>query len=127
MLSLPPSVRVFIARGPTDMRKGFDGLEGLAREVIREDPMSGHLFVYFNKARNRAKILVWDRTGYLLFYKRLERGRFALDVLPFDENNSIEVLASDLLALLDGIDLSRARRLPRYDDGRSSSITTLVH
>ena len=127
MLSLPPSVRVFIARDPTDMRKGFDGLEGLTREVIRGDPMSGHLFVFFNRGRDKVKVLVWDRTGYLLLYKRLESGRFALSSIDFREAQSVEVLASDLALLLEGIDLSGARRLKRYEDQRDSGISRLVH
>lgn len=127
MLSLPPSVRVLVARQATDMRKGFDGLEGLTREVIREDPMSGHLFVFFNRRRDRVKVLLWDRTGFLLIYKRLERGTFALRSIDFAGRDSIELLASEFVLLLEGIDLSRAKRLPRYDDQRSSGISRLVH
>lgn len=127
MLSLPPSVRVFVARGPTDLRKGFDGLEGLAREVIEQDPMSGHLFVFFNRRRDRVKILVWDRTGYVLLYKRLERGRFEIGTLDFGDAESVEVLSSDLMLLLDGIDMRSARRLPRYEDRVSRKVRRLLH
>ena len=126
MLSLPPSVRVFLARDATDMRKGFDGLEGRTRSVIGQDPMSGHLFVFFNRRRDRVKILVWDRTGYLLLYKRLERGRFELGAVDFGRSESVEVLASELAMLLDGIDLRGARRLPRYEDLRSPGVHRLV-
>lgn len=127
MLSLSPAVRVFVAREAADMRKGFDGLEGLAREVIREDPMSGHLFVFFNKRRNRVKVLTWDRTGYLLLYKRLERGTFALCAIEFAGRDSIEMLSSELALLLDGIDLQGAKRLPRYDDKRSLQVHRVVN
>jgi transposase len=72
-LNLPPSVRLFVARGVTDMRKSFDTLAALVIEVIDEDPMSGHLFLLINRRRNRAKILWWDRSGYNLLAKRLER------------------------------------------------------
>lgn len=127
MLSLPPSVRVFVARDATDLRKGFDGLEGLAREVIRGDPMSGHLFVFFNRRGDRVKVLVWDRTGYLLLYKRLERGRFALGSIDFAGHASVEVLASEFALLLEGIDLHHATRRARYDDRRSLQIARMVH
>ena len=71
MLSLPPSVKIFIARGVTDLRKSFDTLAALVCEVIDEDPQSGHLFVFLNRRRNRVKILWWDRSGYFLLAKRL--------------------------------------------------------
>jgi len=64
MLNLPPSVRIFIARGATDLRKSFDTLAAVVCEVIDEDPQSGHLFVFINRRRNRVKILWWDRSGY---------------------------------------------------------------
>ena len=64
MLSLPPSVRLFVARGATDMRKSFDTLAALVIEVIEQDPQSGHLFLFINRRRDRAKILWWDRSGY---------------------------------------------------------------
>ena len=70
MLSLPPSVRIFVARGATDMRKSFDTLASLVCDVIDEDPQSGHLFVFVNGRRNRVKILWWDRFGYCLLAKR---------------------------------------------------------
>lgn len=76
MLSLPPSVRVFVARDATDMRKSFDTLAALVIDVVDEGPMSGHLFLFVNRRRNRAKNLWWGRSGYRLLVKRLEHGQF---------------------------------------------------
>jgi transposase len=82
VLTLPSSVRIFVAAEAVDLRRGFDGLAAATRSVIREEPESGHLFVFLNRRRNRIKLLVWDRTGYLIVYKRLEAGTFALATAP---------------------------------------------
>ena len=115
MLSLPPSVRIFVARGATDMRKSFDTLAALVCDVVAQDPQSGHLFVFMNRRRNRVKILWWDRSGYCLLAKRLEHGQFHL----YDRaggDGGYEVSASDLALLLEGIDLRRAKRRPSHDE-----------
>lgn len=111
MLSLPSALRIFLAAEPADMRNGFDGLAQLVRDVIREDPLSGHLFVFRNRRRDRVKILSWDRDGLALWYKRLEKGTFRF---PEAKNGRIEVTPAEMAAVLEGIDLSRARRLPRF-------------
>jgi transposase len=111
MLTLPPSVRVFMYLGPADMRRSFDGLAAMVREIVRRDPLSGHLFVFFNRRRDRVKILFWDRTGLCLWYKRLEEGLFKL---PVSSNPSVEVTSAELSLILEGIDLARARRTKRY-------------
>ena len=69
MLTLPASVRVFVARGATDLRRSFDRLSAQVQEVLRQDPLSGHVFVFFNRQRNRVKLLVWERDGFWLLYK----------------------------------------------------------
>lgn len=115
MLSLPPSVRIFLATEPADMRKSFDGLSALVSGVIDEDPLSGHVFVFFNRRRNRVKILWWDRSGYWLAYKRLERGTFTLPA-PRDASTRVRMTATELMMLLEGIDFSRVRRRRAYDD-----------
>lgn len=120
MLSLPPSVRIYVARQPADMRKSFDGLSGLVMEVIREDPLSGHLFVFLNRRRDRVKILWWDRTGFYLLAKRLEEGTFALDAFEFGEKESAQVSAAELSLMLEGFDLRDARRRRRYGDAQSA-------
>jgi transposase len=116
MLSLPPSVRLFIARGATDMRKSFDTLASLVIDVIEEDPQSDHLFSFVNRRRNRAKILWWDRSGYCLLAKRLEHGQFRVFDRASGTAGSFEMLASDLSLMLEGIDLWGARRRPSHDE-----------
>ena len=115
MLSLPPSVKIFIARGVTDLRKSFDTLAALVCEVIDEVPQSGHLFVFLNRRRNRVKILWWDRSGYFLLAKRLEHGQFRIYDRASERGSSFEVSASDLMLLLEGIDLRRSNRRPSHD------------
>lgn len=126
MLSLPASVRVFVARDCIDFRKGFDGLCALVRDEFHEDPLSGHLFLFFNMRANRAKILIWDRNGFWLFYKRLERGTFER---VRGRSAKIEIDRARLAMLLDGIDTRKAssrrnfvREIaigPRADDERA--------
>jgi transposase len=116
MLSFPPSVRIFVGRGATDLRKGFDGLSALVINVIDEDPMSGHLFVFVNRRRDRVKILYWDQSGFWLLYKRLERGRFNVFDQASDREGSFEMNAKDLALLLEGVDLRGARRRPSHDE-----------
>jgi len=111
VLNLPPSVRIFVCTKPVDMRFAFDKLAMLAETVIKEDPFSGHLFVFFNKRRDRVKILFWDRTGMVLYYKRLEAGTFRI---PQSESAGMEMTSSRLLLILEGIDLDKYRQRKRY-------------
>jgi len=97
------------------MRKGFDGLSGLVCDLVKQDPQSGHLFVFCNRARNRMKILMWDGGGYMLLYKRIEQGQFHVYDRLSDEENSYEMSAADLTLLLEGIDLRGAKRRTRRD------------
>lgn len=112
MLSLPPTVRVFVALEATDMRKSFDGLANETRQQIAKDPLSGHLFVFFNRRRTMVKVLYWDRNGYCVVAKRLERGTFHLP--RANEQDVVEVEAAELALILEGIDLHGARRRPRW-------------
>jgi transposase len=114
MLTLPPSVRVFVCLTPADLRRSLDGLAALTREILEEDPLSGHLFVFFNRRRDRTKILFWDRSGLCLYYKRLERGLFRPSALASTDRQHVEIEAADLLLLLEGIDLANAKRRPRW-------------
>ena len=115
MLTLPPSVRIYLATAPVDLRKGFDGLAGAVRGIIGQDPHSGHIFAFLNARRDRAKLLVWERSGFWLLFKRLERGRFRLPTTPAAGANHLELEASELALMLDGIDLRGAKRRPRWD------------
>jgi transposase len=114
MLSLPPSVRILLAREPADMRKGFDGLAHLVQSVLQEDPLSGHLFVFRNRRGDRIKLLLWDTDGFLILYKRLEKGTFRFPAVTDALATSVTVNATDLIMLLDGADLQSVKRRPRY-------------
>lgn len=112
---LPAGVKIFVARQPTDLRKSIDGLAFLTREVIQQDPLSGHLFVFVNKVGHRVKILFWDRTGFVIWYKRLESARIRL---PAEGAATLELAASQLALLLDGIG---SRRRPKSSQTSAAS------
>ena len=81
MIAIPGGIRLFLRREPTDMRCGFDRLSNLVISCFGMDPLSGHLFIFLNKRCNRMKILVWDKDGFWIFWKRLEKGRFSPNFL----------------------------------------------
>jgi transposase len=111
VIHLPPTVRIYLATAPTDLRKGFDGLAALTAGTLGLDPLSGHLFVFRNRRGDRLKILYWDRDGLALWYKRLERGTFRF---PEPRGPRIEVTPAEMAAILEGIDLRTARRQRRF-------------
>ena len=113
MLDGAAGPRIWLAAEATDMRCGFDRLAERVQTVTGENPLSGHLFVFRSRCGSRLKILLWDRDGYVLWYKRLESGVFKLPRLT-PGTRSIELRASELAMLLDGIDLSKLKRTPRY-------------
>lgn len=106
--------RIWLAAEATDMRCGFDRLAERVRAVIGEDPLAGHLFLFRSRRGDRLKILVWDRDGFVLWYKRLESGVFKLPRVT-DGRRSVELRASELAMLLDGIDMTRLKRVARYE------------
>jgi transposase len=114
MLTLPPSVKIFFATKPVDCRKGFDGLVSLVQQTHREDPMSGHLFVWINRRGTQVRLLFWDRTGYCVVAKRLERGPFRIPKSPELEAPHVIVDAAELALILEGIDLRGATRRRRW-------------
>jgi transposase len=106
MFGLGPATKIYIAVEAIDMRKGFEGLHGLVRDRMGQDPLSGHLFLFTNKTRTRLKALVWDGSGLWVCAKRLEKGRFGW---PEAEASSVTMRAEELAMLVGGLDLKQAR------------------
>ncbi len=106
-----------------DLRKGPDGLSMMVTRVFAEAPLSGHLFVFLSKRSDRVKILWWERGGYVVYYKRLERGRFQRPEAPVAATR-VQLTAAELGALLEGIDLSKARRTKLWEPGVRKGIDT---
>lgn len=111
MLSLPSAVRIFLCTEPTDMRRGFDRLAEMVRCVIRQDPLSGHLFVFRSRVGDRLKLLYWDRDSLALWYKRLEKGRFPT---PLRVGEDFRIDARTLAMMLEGLEEASIRRRIRF-------------
>jgi len=112
MLTLPPGVRVFVATARVDGRKGMDGLSALVRSQFAEDPLSGRMYVFFSRRADRVRVLYYDRDGYVLVTKRLERGTYRI---PWPaEQGRVVIEAAELLLVLEGIDVRGARRRERW-------------
>jgi len=109
-----PRWRLWLALEPTDMRCGFDRLAERVRTVMGQDPLGGHGFIFRSRRGDRLKILTWDRDGFILWYKRLEVGVFKLP-RPEGVTRVVELRASELAMILDGIDVSRLKRVQRYE------------
>lgn len=114
MLTLPPSVRVYLASVAVDLRRGHDGLVGIVRGVWQLNPYDGHLFVFIGKRFDRVKVLFWDRNGFVLYYKRLSRGRFRMPTIPKGAER-VELEATMLAMLLDGLDVKQISRPQRWE------------
>ena len=106
MFGVGPATKIYIGLDAIDMRKGFDGLYGLARDRLGQDPLSGHLFLFINRTHTRLKALVWDGSGLWVCAKRLERGRFNW---PAGEGVSVTMRGEELAMLVNGLDLKQAR------------------
>jgi transposase len=109
MLTLSSAVRIVLATEPVDMRKSIDGLMAVVRASFGEDVYSGHLFVFVSRRGDRVKILTFSRGGFILYYKRLEQGRFQLPAVKA-EAQSVSLDATQLAMLLDGIDVAQVKR-----------------
>jgi transposase len=115
MILLPSSVRVYVAVEPVRMNKSFEGLSNIVRSVVGQDPLSGHVFCFLNRAKTKVKLLVWTRGGFTIVYKRLERGRFTFTAEVKPGARSVTIGADELAMLLEGIDARTARRQRRFE------------
>jgi transposase len=113
MLLITEHQRYFVYSGVTDMRKGFDTLCCLVRAEMKLNPMSGDMYIFFNRSRTHVKILLWDQDGFALYFKRLEKGTFELP--PKNSDTTSRVSAQTLALILQGIVLSSVRRKKRYE------------
>ncbi len=120
MFGISPATRIYLAAGPTDMRKGFEGLYGLVRDRLLCDPLSGHMFLFSNAQRNRLKLLFWDGSGLWVCAKRMEKGRFCWPAVESGEAK-VTLTHEELALLLGGIDLGDTTRRRWYRKHASSA------
>lgn len=113
MFSLSEQHRYFLYRTPTDMRKGFDGLSGLVRNDLKMNPLSGDVFIFINRSRNRMKLLTWEAGGFVLYYKRLEGGRFEYPVVS-QTGQSALITWAKLMLIVKGISLQSVKQRKRF-------------
>jgi transposase len=113
MLSLSPAVKLWFCPQPVDMRLGFDGLYALVQNRLKADPLSGHLFVFTNRKADRLKVLYWGGHGLCLWCQRLEQGRYHFPEAR-DAQAGVELTSAQFQMVLEGIDLSDARRFKRF-------------
>ena len=105
------------------MRKGFDGLSGLVRDALQKDPLSGDVFIFFNKRRSQVKLLLWERDGFSIYHKRLERGTYELPA-PTDSCTSVELRSDELMLILQGISLKSVQRRKRFNQEKNNFQST---
>lgn len=115
MILVPRSVHVYFATQPTNLRKSFEGLSNEVREVLRHDPLGGHVFVFLNRRKTMVKLLVYTRGGYTIVHKRLEAGTFAFPERVVEGVASVEIDVHELAMLLEGIEIRRARKSSRWE------------
>lgn len=126
MLSISSAYRYYLYRGQADMRKSFDGLSGIVRNELGKDPLSGEVFIFINKRCNQVKILLWEGDGFLLYYKRLEKGTYELPSWR-EHTPSAELRSDELMLILQGISLKSVRRRKRFhfNEKKSLNVTAL--
>lgn len=123
MLNFTGAVRIFLATSPVDMRRQIDGLAALVNDVLSQDPFTGHVFVFRGRRADRIKLLVWDKNGFVLVYKRLEKSRFRF---PDVSSGCRELDSTALTLLLEGLDLELAARAPRWLPARGAPARELL-
>lgn len=104
---------MFLYAGPADMRKGFDGLSGLVINKLKQNPLSGDIFIFINRPRTLVKLLVWDQTGFAIWHKRLEQGTFEMPLVD-PSSSSVEINRQKLMLILEGISLKNTHIRKRY-------------
>lgn len=114
MIGIPSSIRVFLATEHQDFRKSIDGLAAVVQAHLQRDPLTGDVFVFYNRRKTALKVLYWDHGGFCLVYKRLEQGCFRIPHLHSTHRDAV-ITSAEFSALFEGIDLSRSRRLPRWN------------
>jgi transposase len=115
MFGLSLSAQIYLYSHPTDMRKSFNGLSGIVTNELKLNPVKDGIFVFVNKRRNRMKILLWDRHGFWLMYKKLEAGLFQLPPLEIDSiGEGLSIDYDQLIMIVEGIDLNSIKRKKRY-------------
>ncbi len=107
------TVRCFLYGSPADMRKGFDGLCGLVINQLQSDPLSGDLYIFMNRARTHMKVLLWDQSGFVIYYKRLEKGTFEMPLVRHGQH-SLEISRQKLMLILEGISLNKVHQRRRF-------------
>lgn len=120
MIGFTSAQSYYLSRQPADMRKSFDGLSGLVRQGLGRDPLSGEVFIFFNRRRTMAKILVWGRSGFVVWSKRLERGTFELP-RKTEAGASVVLNWEELVMILEGVSLGSIRRRKRYSRGKTAA------
>lgn len=113
LFGISSNTRLFLFSGPADMRKGFDGLSGLVINKLKQDPLSGDIFIFINRARTLIKLLVWDQSGFAIWHKRLEQGTFEMPLID-SSNSSVEINRQKLMLILEGISLKNIRSRKRF-------------
>ncbi len=119
MILLPGAVRVYFATQPASLRKSFDGLSNEVRQVLRRDPLSGHVFIFLNRRRTQVKLLMWTRGGFTILHKKLERGKFAFVRALTSGATCVPIDVHELSMLLEGIDVVRGRLAKRWEPPRT--------
>lgn len=114
MLSVSAPTKIFLYNDVADLRRGYDGLASMVQDAMGKDPLSGSLFIFLNRRRNRIKLLYWDRDGYAIWMKRLEVGSFETPLTSDTESPHVQITASQLSLILDGIELASVRRRRRF-------------